>query len=461
MEVIHLGFKDDFYWGNSVSSMQTEGAWNEDGKGKSVYDIREAGEHTSDWKVATDSYHRYEEDFDHMEELGMNMYRFQISWSRVNPDGDGEFNEEGIAFYEQFIDDLLDRGIEPMICLYHFDMPLHLAEEYDGFMSRHVVDAFKRFGIEMVKRFGHKVKHWITFNEQNLYHGYPGGFQYAGATAEDKTLEQSYQLQHHMMMAHAYVANYIHENTDAEISGMLAYQEVYPASSHPKDIKVAREVDDFFNNNLLEVFVHGRYLDSFWQFAKNNAIDLKLEDGDLETLSKVTSDYLTFSYYQSMVIDHREIPADASPNEYLNEGAVDNPHLERTEWNWQIDPLGFRDILNKMYTRYRLPVFPIENGIGVIEEWDGENPIEDDYRIDYLKGHMQAMKDAVEIDGVDVMGYLGWAMIDILSSQGDMRKRYGVVYVNRDNHDLKDLKRVPKKSYDWLKQVIHSNGEEL
>src|SRR5699024_5713769 len=165
-----MTLKNNFYWGNSVSSMQTEGAWNEGGKGKSVYDIREASEFASDWKVATDSYHRYQEDFDYMQDLGMNFYRFQISWSRVNPNGDGEFNEEGIKFYSDLIDDLLKKNITPMICLYHFDMPLHLAEEYNGFLSRHVVDAFVRYGKEMVKRFGDRVKYWITFNEQNLYH---------------------------------------------------------------------------------------------------------------------------------------------------------------------------------------------------------------------------------------------------------------------------------------------------
>jgi len=451
-----------FYWGNSTSSMQTEGAWDKDGKGKSVYDIREASENASDWKVATDSYHRYKEDFDYMEDLGMNMYRFQISWSRVNPDGDGDFNEKGIKFYDQFIDDLIERGIEPMVCLYHFDMPLNLAEKYDGFMSRHVVDAFVRYGQEMINRFGHKVKHWLTFNEQNLYHSHPGGFKFAGSKMDGKTLSDSYQLQHNVMMAHAQIANYIHENTDGQVSGMLAYQEVYPFSSHPEDIKVAREVDEFLNHNLLEVFVNGRYLNSFWKFIENNNIDLEILEDDLEILSKVKSDYLTFSYYQSLTIDHRKIPEGISPNEYMNYGIVDNPYLERTEWNWQIDPLGFRDILNKMYYRYRIPIFPIENGIGVIEEWDGENPIEDDYRIDYLRKHIQAMKDAVFIDGVEVLGYLGWGIaVDILSSQGDMRKRYGVVYVNRENHDLKDLKRVPKKSYDWLKQVINSNGEDL
>lgn len=456
-----MPLKDNFYWGNSVSSMQTEGAWNEEGKGKSVYDIREASEFASDWKVAIDSYHRYEEDFDLMQDLGMNMYRFQISWSRVNPEGDGEFNEEGIAFYDQFIDGLIARGIEPMICLYHFDMPLNLAEKYNGFLSREVTDAFARYGIEMVKRFGHKVKHWITFNEQNLYHINPIAFRVAGYLEGEKTLDELYQIQHHVMMAHAYVANYIHQETDCQISGMLAYQEVYPATSHPKDIFIARQADEFLNNNLLEVFVRGRYLDSFWTLVKNEGIDLKLQEGDLDVLSKVRSDYLTFSYYQSLMVDHRQIPEDSSLNEYLLYGQKDNPHLEASEWNWQIDPLGFRNILNKMYARYDLPIFPIENGIGVIEEWDGKNPIQDDYRIEYLREHIQAMKDAVELDGVKVMGYLGWGLIDILSSQGDMRKRYGVVYVNRENHDLKDLKRIPKKSYDWLKQVIQTNGERL
>lgn len=453
---------DNFYWGNSVSSMQTEGAWDEGGKGKSVYDIREASEFASDWKVATDSYHRYIEDFDYMKDLGMNMYRFQISWSRVNPEGDGDFNEEGIAFYDNFIDDLIERGIEPMICLYHFDMPLNLSEKYNGFLSRKVTDAFSRYGIEMVKRFGHKVKHWITFNEQNLYHMDPIAFRVAGYSKGEQTLNELYQIQHNVMLAHANVANYIHDETDCKISGMLAYMEVYPATSHPKDIFVARQIDEFLNNNLLEVFVHGRYLDSFWTYVKNNDIDLNIQDGDLDILSRVTSDYLTYSYYQSLMVDHTAIPEGTTPNAYLKHGGKDNPFLEASEWNWQIDPLGFRNILNKMYARYHLPIFPIENGLGVIEEWDGENSIEDNYRIEYLRDHIQAMKDAVELDGVEVMGYLGWSLAtDILSSQGDMRKRYGVVYVNRDNHDLKDLKRVPKKSYDWLKNVIKTNGKKL
>lgn len=456
-----MSFKNGFYWGNSVSSMQTEGAWNEGGKGKSVYDIREATENSSDWKVATDSYHRYKEDFDHMKELGMNMYRFQISWSRVNPDGDGEWNEEGIAFYDRFIDDLIARGIEPMICLYHFDMPLNLAEKYNGFLSKDVVDHFKDYGIEMVKRFGHKVKHWITFNEQNVFNIPSEGFKAAGYMTGDKTTEEMIQIEHNAMMAHTYIANYIHEQTDCKISGMLAHQEVYPATSHPRDIFLARELDEFLNNNLLEAFVYGKYLDSYMAFIKRHNLNVSIEEDELKELSKLRSDYLTFSYYASLVLDHTKVPEEASPFEYLDYGKINNSYLKATEWNWQIDPLGFRNVLNKIYTRYRLPVFPVENGIGVIEEWDGKNMIEDDYRIAYHRNHIQAMKDAAEVDGVDILGYLGWGLIDILSSQGDMRKRYGVVYVNRENHDLKDLARTPKKSYAWLQQVIASNGEKL
>ncbi|GER70328.1 6-phospho-beta-glucosidase [Weizmannia acidilactici] len=453
--------REGFLWGNSVSSMQTEGAWNEGGKGLSVYDIRKPSEFASDWKVAIDAYHRYEEDFDLMQQLGMNCYRFQISWSRVNPTGDGEFNEEGIAFYDKFIDALIERGIEPMICLYHFDMPLHLAETYNGFISRKVVDAFVRYGKEMVDRFGKKVKYWITFNEQNLYH-MPGAFRISGYMKGEKTLDELYKIQHHVMMAHASIANYIHENyKDIKIGGMLAYSEIYPATCKPNDVFVARKLDEFFNYNLLEAFTNGCYSHEVMSYVKNEGIDMGILEGDLDILSSLKSDFLAFSYYASTTVNSELIPEGTPVNYYMEYGKQENPYLDSTEWKWQIDPLGFRDILNKIYNRFKLPVFPIENGIGVKETWDGEHEIQDDYRIRYHRDHIQAMKDAIFIDGVDVVGYLGWGLIDILSSQGDMRKRYGVVYVNRENHDLKDLRRVPKKSFWWLQKVIKSNGADL
>lgn len=448
---------DTFFWGNSVSSMQTEGGWDQGGKSLSVYDIREATDEVSDWHFANDNYNHYVEDFDYMKDLGMNMYRFQISWSRVMRDGDGEFNEEGIAYYSKFIDDLIARGIEPMICLYHFDMPLHLAKNYNGFLSKYVKDAFIRFGKEMVDCFHDRVKYWITFNEQNIFH-FREGFQISGYMNGEESIEDLYQIAHNVMVCHAEITNYIHEKTDAKIGGMLAYSEVYPASPRPEDVKVAREWDEFVNQTLVECFVNGAYSRQHLAYAKNHGIDMNIAEGELEAIAKMTSDFISFSYYSSTTLSAQPIPEGTPPNFYMDYGQKMNPYIESTEWNWQIDPLGFRDVLNKLYQRYRIPVFPIENGIGVRESWDGVHPIQDDYRIAYHKEHIKEMFLAMKEDGVEVIGYLGWGLIDILSSKGDMEKRYGLVFVNRTNHDLKDMKRVPKKSYAWFKDMIASGG---
>ena len=292
---------DTFFWGNSVSSMQTEGGWDQGGKSLSVYDIREATDEVSDWHFANDNYNHYTEDFDLMKDLGMNMYRFQISWSRVMRDGDGEFNEEGIAYYSKFIDDLIARGIEPMICLYHFDMPLHLAKNYNGFLSKYVKDAFIRFGKEMVDCFHDRVKYWITFNEQNIFH-FREGFQISGYMNGEESIEDLYQIAHNVMVCHAEITNYIHEKTDAKIGGMLAYSEVYPASPRPEDVKVAREWDEFVNQTLVECFVNGAYSRQHLAYAKNHGIDMNIAEGELEAIAKMTSDFISFSYYSSTTL---------------------------------------------------------------------------------------------------------------------------------------------------------------
>ncbi|HDX8890173.1 TPA: glycoside hydrolase family 1 protein [Klebsiella oxytoca] len=451
----------DFLWGNSVSSMQTEGAWNEGGKGMSVYDIRQPAEFASDWKVATDSYHRYREDFDLMQDLGMNCYRFQIAWSRVCPEGDGEFNEEGIAFYHQFIDELIARGIEPMICLYHFDMPLSLAERFNGFTDRRVMEAFIRYGQKMIDCFGDKVKWWLTFNEQNLYH-MPDAFLISGYMRGEKTLRELYQIQHHVMMAHVHLTQYLHQTKpQCLMGGMLAHALVYPATCKPRDILCAQQLDEFLNQNLLRAFAGEGYSPEVMHVVAREGLEDIYRAEDLTLMEQVKIDYLAFSYYASKALDSDPIPPGTPVNYYMQFGDKKNDYLEATEWGWQIDPLGFRTIITRYYNDWRLPVFPIENGIGVIESWDGVNQVADDYRIAYHRDHINAMKEAIFDDGAQVIGYLGWGLIDILSSQGDMRKRYGVVYVNRENHDLKDLKRVPKKSYAWLKRVIHSHGAEM
>lgn len=450
-----------FFWGNSTSSMQTEGGWNEGGKGLSVYDMREAGENFTDWKVAIDNYHNYEEDFDLMKEMNMNMYRFQISWSRVCPDGDGGFNEKGINFYSHMIDALLARGIEPMICLYHFDMPLALAEKYNGFLDRHVKDAFVRYGQEMIRRFSDRVKYWIVFNEHNLYFT-DMAFDIAGYLKGPKTLSELYSIFHHTMLAHCEVVDFVHQNyADVKVGGMLAYTEIYPATTDPKDSLAVHKQEEFLYLNLCDVYAQGCYSNEVMTFVKNHHVDMDFQKKDIDVLSKGISDFISFSYYRSGLIDSSNLTEDLAPNYYLTIGWKDNKKLEQSPWKWAVDPIGFRSIMTRLYNQYKLPVFPIENGIGLYEEWDGEHEIQDDIRINYHRDHIQAMKDAMFIDGVEILGYLGWGLIDIPSSSGNMNKRYGMVYVNRDNHNLRDLRRIPKKSFYWLKKVLASNGNHL
>ncbi|WP_196592324.1 glycoside hydrolase family 1 protein [Pectinatus frisingensis] len=453
--------QNKFFWGNSVSSMQTEGGWNEGGKSLSVYDVQKPAKDLSDWHFANDNFHNFAEDFDLMKDAGMNMYRFQISWSRVVKDGTGAWNEAGIEYYDHFIDELIKRGIEPMICLYHFDMPLYLAEKYNGFLRKETVKAFVRFGKEMVKRFSAKCKWWITFNEQNLYSQPDIAFRIAGYVKGDKTTDELYQIMHNVMTAHAQISNFIHETSDAKIGGMLAYSEVYPALCRPKDVECARQWDEFINFSLLDCFAGQGYSPAMLKLVETKHIDMKMLPEELKDIADLKNDFLSFSYYASTTVDSTNITEETVPNYFLIKGKKVNPYIDSTEWDWQIDPVGFRNVLNKMYQRYRIPVFPIENGIGVREKWDGKNIIEDDYRIKYHKEHIDAMLKAINKDGVEVLGYLGWGLIDILSSGGDMEKRYGLVYVNRGNRDLRDMKRVPKKSYFWFKKVIASGGNEM
>lgn len=448
-----------FLWGNSTSSMQTEGAAHEGGKGASVYDLRKPNADNAGWDVTIDEYHRYAEDYDLMQAMNMNCYRLQISWSRVCPDGDGDFNEAGIAFYHQLINALLARNITPMICLYHFDMPLALAQKYNGFLSRRVVDAFVRFGKKMVDEFGKQVPYWITFNEQNLYSSSYARV-YAGCLKDGKQDAEIYTIANHVMVAHAQVANYLHATTTAKIGGMLAYEECYAATANPRDNQFARQVNEFLNRNLLDVFVHGHYSNQVLTYTKNHHIDFDFTVADQKDFDELKSDFIAFSYYRSSLIDASRVPINTIPNRYLDYGEVHNAYTPYNEWNWNVDALGFRDVLTRVYNEYGVPMFPIENGIGVRETYDGHE-IQDDYRIDYHRQHIQAMKQAVAEDGVKVIGYLGWGLIDIPSSSGNVDKRYGAVYVNQTNTDSKDLKRIPKKSFYWFKHVIASNGSDL
>ncbi len=454
-------FSTDFLWGGSVSSMQTEGAWNEGGKGLTVYDTQERTKSGSDWKVAIDFYHRYKEDIALFAGMGFGAYRFSISWARILPDGEGELNEEGLLFYERVIDELLSHHIEPVVCLYHFDMPLALMQKYGGWKSRETVAAFGKYSEAVIRRFGSRVKYYIPFNEQNAA-AMISVFRLPMDVSkkERKTLYAA--SMHHMFMASAEVFHLVRQYAPhAKVGGMVNFMPMYPATCRPEDVLAAQTADRSYNYQTLDVLAYGEYPADLLQEWTLAEIPLPILPGDLDYLKQAKMDFLAHSYYQSLTVRTGE---DADGEAILMR-ALQNPstneYLTQTEWGWSIDPVGLRLSAKEIHSRYRLPIFTIECGIGTDESLNEAGTVEDDYRIEYFRSHLEQLKLAVAQDGVDLMGFLTWGPIDILSSQGEMKKRYGFIYVDRTDTDLKDLARYKKKSYDWFKQVIASNGEIL
>lgn len=464
--------KNDFLWGGSVSAMQIEGAWNEGGKGLTVYDVRDIKEGESDWKTAIDFYHRYKEDIAMFGEMGFKAYRFSISWARIFPEGEGTVNEEGLKFYENVIDELLKYNIEPVICLYHFDMPIALQEKYKDWTSRGMVRAYENYARVVIERFKDKVKYWIPFNEQNagalLGSIIPMSFASKGIeNDEKKIIKDVYQTIHNMLMASAYVSKTVKELTiNGQVGGMITDMLIYPATCKPEDILEAQRGNEFFNYLHLDVFSNGEYPDYVKvEWDKYDCTPI-MEEGDLEVLKTSTIDFLSFSYYMSNIISSSEESGSSlgiikKIIQSIFSGKEINPYLKASEWGWTVDPIGLRVALKEIYARYKKPIFILENGIGVKEELDKNNTVEDDYRIKYHEDHIAQIKKAMEIDGVDCFGYLTWGPIDILSSQGEMRKRYGFIYVDRTETELRNLNRYRKKSFEWYKEIIATNAEYI
>ncbi len=458
-------FRNDFLWGGSVSCMQTEGAWNEGGKGLSVYDVMPVKEGHSDWKTAIDFYHRYKEDIALFAGMGFNCYRFSISWSRVFPNGEGEINEEGLAFYDKVVDELIANGIEPMICLFHFDTPLALMKKYGGWMGRGTAEAFKVYAETIVRHFAGRVKYYVPINEQNvasLVAGMHSGLLKLGDMKKAKKALD--QISHHMFLASASVAEAVKKyDPAAKVGGMVNFMSFYPATCKPEDVMAAKKAARAFEMRTLDVFAYGAYPeDQLLDWEKTQGRP-EMCEGDLEYIKENTMDFIAHSYYVSAMVDAETMGDDAMAALVgaMSGKAPGNPYLKKSEWGWTIDPVGLRVAVNEIYRACRLPVYCIECGIGVAEEADENGYIDDQYRIEYMREHLAALKEAVEQDGVDLRGFLSWGPIDILSSQGEMKKRYGFIYVNRTDEDLRDLKRTPKKSYNWFKRVIETNGEEL
>ncbi len=450
--------RDDFMWGNSTSSMQYDGAQHEGGKGPSVYEHFDGA-----WEEAVDGYHRYREDIALMKDMGMNCYRFQTSWSRVMPHGVGEINEEGLKYYSDTVDELLAQGIEPMVCLYHFDMPLELAEKYHGFASKEVVDAFVEYAKVVIDTLAPRVKWWVPFNEQNAF-GSTLGPLIAGDLRPEAADDENeiFQVLHNSLVALARVERYLHEHyPESKVGCMAAFTPVYPASNDPVDVHAAHEAERFSDWLYYDVCTHGAYPAYFKSYVSAHNLSVDITEQELADLANARYDFASLSYYRSQSVSGAQA-GNVPVTKIIEAGGVRNEHLKANEWNWEIDPLGFRYSLTEIHQRTGLPVFSLENGIGWRESLPADgSEIQDDYRIDYHRAHIRAMKDAVAFDGVDVLGYLGWGLIDIPSSSGDTEKRYGNVFVDYAGAGEKHLARYPKKSYAWIKRAFESNGEEL
>lgn len=460
--------KEKFLWGGSVSAHQTEGGNEfENGKGKSIYDVLGEKLGFESWSIDTaiDTYHRYEEDFDLFKEMGMNSYRFSIAWSRILSNGEGEVNKEGVAFYHRFIDALIERDIEPIICAYHFDIPYALVEKYGGWRSRETVEAFRNYSKIIIDEYGTKVKYWIPFNEQNGAKLAAAILQGIKPTQADfkKELEQ---VGYHINLASAFFLEYGQTHfPDNEWGIMINYCPIYPETCHPDDVFVAELQNYDTNFSLLDLMMTGEFSHQTiakWERDQSTPIT---HESDQAIFDSVSIDFIGLSYYASK-LTNRSL-SDYSVGDDLIETFQGydsrmprNPYLNVTEWNWSIDPVGLRLGLVQLYYKYSLPLFIMESGVGVVEELDKHQTVEDDYRIAYLSEHITQMKRAIEEDGVNCFGFLTWAPIDILSSRGQMKKRYGFIYVDRSDTEIGSLNRYKKKSFEWFKEVTMNQGEE-
>ena len=477
-----MSLPKDFLWGGALAAHQFEGGVLDTTKGLSVADVMTGGNVTTP-RVITDGvkeglyypnhigidfYHHYKEDIKLFAEMGFKCFRTSIAWTRIFPLGDEEQpDEEGLQFYDDVFDELLKYGIEPVITLSHFEMPYHLAKVYDGFMNRKTIDFFVKFAEVCFRRYKDKVKYWMTFNEINNQMNFVNdiyGWTNSGAHFGnyDNPEEAMYQCAHHTLVASAKAVKIGKEiNPDFLIGNMISMVPFYPYSCSPKDQLLAQQLmhDRFF---FSDVQCRGHYPAYALKMFERKGFNINITDEDKQALSEGTVDYIGFSYYMSNTVDSQSIRDVSTTTDGSSKHSVKNPYIKETDWGWAIDPEGLRYVLNQFYERYELPMFIVENGFGAIDKKEEDGSCHDPYRIEYLKSHIEQMKIAVEEDGVDLMGYTPWGCIDCISfTTGEMKKRYGFIYVDRDNEGNGTLERSKKDSYEWYKKVIASNGEVL
>ena len=489
-----MGFPKGFIWGGAVAANQCEGAYLEDGKGLSVPDMLLGGDVNTPRTFlpktdktafypsheAIDFYHHYAEDIALFAEMGWNVFRLSINWGRIFPNGDDETpNEEGLAFYDKVFDECKKHNIEPLVTLCHYEIPWNIVTKYNGFSDRRVIDMFVKYATTCMKRYKDKVKYWLTFNEINIACMGEGGlgdlYGLGIMDPEDVNSDEriplnklksnpqkTFEALHNQFVASALVVTEGHKiNPDFMIGNMIAHTTLYPLTPNPKDILAAFNEDNFKNNFCGDVQVRGEYPTYMFRYFKEHGIDTTyITEEDKKILSEGKVDYIGFSYYMSFATKYQG--RNEKTFDYSNEDFVRNEYLKASDWGWQIDPLGLRWCLNWFNDRYELPMMIVENGFGAYDKKEEDGTVDDQYRIDYLKAHIEAMRDAVTYDGVDLLGYTMWSPFDIVSaSTGEYDKRYGFIYVNYNNNHEGDFSRSKKKSFYWYKHVIETNGEEL
>ena len=481
-------FPEGFLWGGATAANQIEGGWRQGGKGWSVsdaarahfdadvkdysrhnqittQDIEEALAHPEDEvnypkRHGSDFYHHYKEDIALMAQMGFKVYRMSIAWSRIYPNGDDEQpNEQGLQFYDDVFDELKKYNIEPLVTMSHYEPPLNLVLNYDGWYSREVVGFFEKYVKTICERYKHKVKYWLTFNEVDsmIRHPYTTGGLIEDRFPGKNFEEVCYQAMHHQFVASALATKICHEIIpDSQVGCMITKLTYYPYTCKPEDVlETQRRMRSIYAYSDTQVF--GEYPSTLLSYYKNHNIHIVKQPGDDQIMKQYPVDFVSFSYYMSSCVAADETGLDVTPGNTIL--AVKNPYLETSEWGWQIDPIGLRISLVDLYDRYRKPLFVVENGLGAKDELTADGQVHDPYRIDYLRKHFKCMLDAIEEDGVELMGYTSWACIDLISeSTKQISKRYGYIYVDLDDLGNGTYNRIRKDSFYWMQKVIENNS---
>ncbi len=469
-------FQSDFLWGSASAAYQIEGGALIDGKGPSIWDeySKIPGNTFKDTtgEVAIDFYHKFEEDINLMKEQGLKSYRFSISWPRILPEGKGEINEKGLEFYDRVIDTLIENDVEPLVTLYHWDLPAALQEEYGGWESRQIVDDFVNYATILFDRYKDKVQYWVTLNEQNIYTGL--GYLYELHPPKVSDYQRFLVTNHHSFLANARtISEFRKIIPNGKIGPSFAYGPEYAKSEHPGDVLASENASEMLSYLWLDVYAKGKYPKYVLKQLEKHGYTLPIVEGDDEILKAETPDFMGLNYYQTATFQDvlkDKIETKQLGNTVQSESTIaihdelfarsENDHLDSTDWGWTIDPSGLRVALRRITSRYDLPILITENGLGAYDTLEEDGSIHDEYRIEYLRQHVKAIEEAID-DGCEVLGYCTWSFQDLFSWLNGYAKRYGFVYVDRDEESEKELKRYKKDSFYWYKQVIETNGENL